>query len=112
MADLTTKILIEIRDEIRTTRSELSDRIDQTNARLDQTNARLDQTNTRLDQTNTRMDRLERRQVEGELRIGTEIAKLTGVMSELNDTLRADFKTRDVVLDHERRLTALEAQQG
>ena len=98
MADLTTQILIEIRDEIRTTRSHLSGRIDQTNARLDQ--------------TNTRLDRLERRQVEGELRIGTEITKLMGVMSELNDTLRADRTTREVVLDHERRLTALETRQG
>jgi methyl-accepting chemotaxis protein len=45
MADvenMTVEILKQIRDEIRTTRTELSSRIDQTNQRLDQTNQRLD----------------------------------------------------------------------
>lgn len=45
---LTTRILIEIRDEIRRTREDLNGRLDQTNERLDQTNERLDQTNQRL----------------------------------------------------------------
>jgi len=45
---LTTKILIEIRDEIKSTRTELRDEIRATNDRLDQTNERLDQTNQRL----------------------------------------------------------------
>ena len=42
--DVTTKILIEIRDGIRGT----NERLDQTNERLDQTNERLDQTNERV----------------------------------------------------------------
>jgi hypothetical protein len=47
-SDLTVTILREIRDEIRTTRTELSAQIGQTNERLDSTNERLDVTNERL----------------------------------------------------------------
>jgi len=81
MENITTQILIDIRDEVRKTNSELSatrkelsgaiaktngelvstrkelkGEIAKTNARLDQTNARLDQTNARLDQTNARLE--------------------------------------------------------
>lgn len=42
LSDLTVEILKQIRDEIRATRTDLSERIDQTNSRLDQTNSRLD----------------------------------------------------------------------
>ena len=54
--DLTTRVLIEIRDEARRT----NERLDQTNARLDETNARLDETNVRLEtgfaQVNSRLE--------------------------------------------------------
>jgi hypothetical protein len=112
MADLTTQILIEIRDEIRSTRTELSERIDQTNFRLDQANVRLDQTNASLDETIVRMDRVERRQVESELRLSTEITTLTGVMRDLQEMLRESHGVHDVIFDHERRLSALESRQG
>lgn len=46
--DLTVEILKQIRDEIRLTRTDLSERIDQTNSRLDQTNSRLDQVKSTL----------------------------------------------------------------
>jgi chromosome segregation ATPase len=45
---LTLAVLTEIRDEIRSTRVELSARIDATNQRLDAVNERLDGTNERL----------------------------------------------------------------
>lgn len=48
-ADLTVSILREIRDEIRTTRTELKAEIRGTNDRLDHTNTRLDVTNARLE---------------------------------------------------------------
>jgi hypothetical protein len=51
MSELTTKILIEIRDEIRAT----NERLDRTNERVEQTNERLDQTNERLEATITVM---------------------------------------------------------
>jgi septal ring factor EnvC (AmiA/AmiB activator) len=97
MADLTTEILIQIRDEIRGT-----------NGRVDQTNERLDQTNERLDQTNERLDRVERRQSQAEIRITTEITAVVGAIHELRDTLIADRQFAARVDDHERRLEALE----
>jgi chromosome segregation ATPase len=55
MSSITTKILIEIRDEIKATRTELRHEIRATNSRLDETNSRLDETNSRLDETNSRL---------------------------------------------------------
>lgn len=90
MADRTTQILIEIRDEIRAT------------------NARIDQTNSRLDQTNGRLDRLERRQVEGEIRTSTALVDVVGAIHEVRDALLEDRQLRATVADHEQRLQALE----
>jgi hypothetical protein len=78
--DITVQLLTEIRDEIRTTRTDLGGRIDQTNARIDQTNSRLDQTNHRLDQTNARL-------VETEIRLGTAIADMAGTLHDVRDRL-------------------------
>jgi hypothetical protein len=90
MADLTTQILIEIRDEAR------------------KTNQRIDQTNERLDQTIHRLDRLGCRQVEAEVRISTEIVGVHGAIRELTDVWRAGLALGGRVYDHERRLTVLE----
>ncbi len=48
VSDLTTEILIQIRDGISLLRVDLTGRLDETNARLDETNARLDETNARI----------------------------------------------------------------
>jgi cell division protein FtsB len=71
VGDLTTRVLISIRDGIETLAERLesgfagvNERLDQTNLRLDQTNDRLDQTNDRLDQTIARLDNL--RDIAGE----------------------------------------------
>jgi hypothetical protein len=90
MADLTTQILIEIRDELRTT------------------NARLDETNGRLDQANGRLDRLERREVEAEIRTSTALVDVLGAIHEVRDVLLDDRRLRATVADHEQRLQALE----
>ena len=76
--DLTTEILIQIRDEIR-----------KTNERLDSTNERLDSTNERLDSTNERLERLEARQTETELRLATELVAVASAVRELKDALGA-----------------------
>jgi hypothetical protein len=110
MADLTTQILIEIRDEIRATRVDLSSRIDQTNGRLDQMNGRIDQTNERLDLTNGRLEQVAKRQVEAEIRLSTEVVALTGVVRELRDTLLEDRHLRQTVDNHEQRLRQLESR--
>lgn len=100
MADLTTQVLIEIRDEVRELRNE---------ARA--TNARLDQTNARLGGLETRFDRLDKRQIEAEIRLSTEVVALTGVVRDLRDTLLEDRQLRQTVENHEQRLRALETKQ-
>lgn len=90
MTDLTTRILIEIRDEAR------------------RTNERLDQTNERLDQTVERLDRLEQRQTEGEIRISTAITDVVGAIHEVRDAVIVDRKLAQRLDDHERRITTLE----
>jgi len=100
MTDLTTQVLIEIRDEAR-----------KTNARLDQTNSRLDQTVARLDQTIARLDRLEHRQTESEIRISTEIVGVVGAINRLTDALLDPERVPSFTVrldDHERRLGELE----
>jgi hypothetical protein len=94
MADITTEILIEIRDEIRAT-----------NQRLDSVAAGL---GTRIDETNTRLDRLERRQVDAEIRVSTALVEVMGAIHEVRDVLLEDRQLREKVDDHEQRLQALE----
>ena len=74
----------------------LNGRIDGTNARLDETVSRLDGMNTRLDETVSRLDdtvgrldRLERRQVESEMRITTELVAVAGAVREVRDLVRS-----------------------
>jgi hypothetical protein len=90
MADMTTQVLIEIRDEIREVRDEAR------------------KTNVRLDQTVDRLDRLDRRQVEAEVRISTEIVGVASAVRELKDFLVDEQRLAVQVGDHERRISALE----
>jgi hypothetical protein len=94
MADLTTQILIEIRDEIRELRRD--------------TNERIDLTNQRLESTNERVERVERRQTESELRLASEIVAVAGAVHELKDAVIAELRLSSRVEDHEQRLQALE----
>jgi hypothetical protein len=83
MADMTTQVLIEIRDEVR-------------------------KTNERLGETNERLTRLERRQVETEVRLATELVAVVGAVHEVRDELLEDRRLAAQVTDHERRIVALE----
>lgn len=103
--DLNTEVLIQIRDELRTTRTELSSRIDATNERVDALRTDL---SGRIDETNDRLDRVERRQVESEVRLATELIAVAGTVRELRDTLLEDRRLRQQVDEHERRITELE----
>jgi hypothetical protein len=60
--------------------------------------------------TNARLDGLERRQVEGETRVATEIVAVASVVREVRDLLREDRALSAQVDDHERRLRAIEAR--
>lgn len=96
MADVTVEVLKEIRDEVR-----------KTNARLDQTSERL---GARLDETNERLGRLEKRQVEAEIRLATELTAVVGAIHEVRDVLVEDRKLRSDVADHEVRIRRLEGR--
>ncbi|MEW5737467.1 MAG: hypothetical protein AB1938_01000 [Myxococcota bacterium] len=66
MSDVMVRILQQIRDELKTTRSELS---------------------SRLDQTNHRLDNLERRQVETEVHLSTELVAVATAIGDLKAVL-------------------------
>jgi DNA repair exonuclease SbcCD nuclease subunit len=85
--DMTTEILLQIRDEIRTT------------------NQRLDATRVEL---SDRIDRLEKRQRESESRLATELVALAGAVREVRDLLKEDRATRDAVQKHDARLAELD----
>ncbi|MBA3540262.1 MAG: hypothetical protein H0T79_11600 [Deltaproteobacteria bacterium] len=91
--DLTLRVLIEIRDEIRST-----------NARVDQTNARLDLTNQRLE--NVR-DELGRRIVESEIRTATAIGDLASAVRDVHGLLSDRLDLRDRVERCERDIDEL-----
>jgi len=75
--DITIEILKDIRSEIRETRQDLSQRIDQTNERVD-----------------TMREELSRRIVESEIRTSTAMTDLAGTVHELTDVLRASHDLR------------------
>jgi len=105
MSDLTTKVLIEIRDEIRSTRQELREEIRATNTRIDATNSRLDTTNTKL-------DFLARRQTEVELRVATELVGVRDAVGQLVEMHRADRELRHDVENLKERVANLESKAG
>lgn len=71
--DLTTEVLIQIRDELKSTREELSARIDKTSFRL---------------------ERVERRQTESEVRLATELVNVVSAVNQLKDLIVADRDLR------------------
>ena len=99
MEDVTTQVLIEIRDEMRLVRDEVR-----------QNREEVSKTNERLDGTNSRLDRLDRRQVETEVRISTELVAVTGAVREMRDAFLEDRRLTAQVSDHERRILTLESR--
>lgn len=88
--DLSTKILREIRDEMRGMRHEQQ------------------ATNERLDATNERLDRLEKRQTEDSVRLATELVAVARAVGEVRDLLRDQRVDKEKLDDHEKRLSAIE----
>ena len=85
--DVTIEILKSIRDEIRVVAG-------------------------RTDEVVTEVRRLERRQVETEMRLATELVAVTGAVNGLREDLREDRALRAKVDDHERRIDAIENRIG
>jgi hypothetical protein len=92
VADLTTRILIDIRDEIRNT-----------NARLDQTNARLEENTARLD---ARLDRLTARVDLGFAEVHARLDKTNARLETLRDLSGEAYRELDA------RLRVVEQRQG
>ncbi len=101
MPSLSTKILIEIRDEIKAS-----------NQRIDATNQRLDATNQRLDVTIDRLDLVARRQTESEVRLATELVAVTDAVNRLTQAFRSDKALEGDVADLKRRVGKLERRQA
>lgn len=93
-ATLTTKILVQIRDELRDTKEEVK------------------KTNERLDQTNERLGRLERRQTEDAVRLATELVGVAHLVGEVRDLLKDQKIDRRKLEDHERRIAKLEKRSA
>jgi chromosome segregation ATPase len=96
------KILEQIRDELKTTRTELSSRLDETRTEL----------SSRLDETNSRLNHLERRQVETEVRLATELVSVATAIGDLKKVMVEDRKLRAQVSDHESRIKSLERKKA
>ena len=98
--DLTIRVLIEIRDEIRST----NQRIDQTNVRVDRLDERL---TGRIDSLGERIDRLGDRMTESELRTSTAITELHGTIRDVHTLLVDRLDLRDRVERCERDIDEL-----
>jgi chromosome segregation ATPase len=106
---LTTRVLIEIRDEIRELRKDANARIDQTNIRLDQLSERVDQTNDRIDHLRTEL-KSEIREVD--LRTQTRLVELNATAVKTNEMLSDRFDLRDRVENCERQIEELKKKVG
>ena len=107
--DLTLKVLIEIRDQIRST----NQRVDQTNMQLDQTNLQLDSMRDELGRKIDGLgDQLGRQIVESEIRTATAITDLHGTMRDVHVLLRDRFDLRDRVERCERDIDELKHRVG
>ena len=65
-------------------------------------------TNERLERLEARSEALERRQVESEIRLATEIVAVVGAVNHVSEVLKEDRQVRATVRNHEKRISALE----
>lgn len=104
---LTTRILVELRDEIRTTRDEVR----LTNQRIDGLEQRLDR---RIDDTNGRIDalRVEVKQqiLESEVRLATRMTEQTAATRDLYDLVQGNLRLRDRVEQCEHDIAGLKGR--
>lgn len=92
--DLSTEILIQIREEMKATREEMK--------------ATREELSAQIKQTNLRLERTEKRQTEGEVRLATEIVNVVTAVNQLKDLIVADRDLRRKVDEHDRRIAVLE----
>ena len=107
--DLTIEILKGIRDEIRMTRTELSERID---GMRDELSGRIDEVSGRIDEVSGRIDLLSDRVVASEIRTATATTDLAGTVREMTSVLRAQHDLRPRVERCERDIADLRQKTG
>ena len=96
--NLTVRVLVEIRDEIR-----------KTNVRVDALGDRVDALGDRLDK---RIDKLEDRVTQVEIRTATAITSVVGAVNEVRDLLRDRLDLRDRVERCEHDIADLKAHKN
>lgn len=102
MPSLSTRILVEIREEMKGMRNELREEIKATRHELSE----------RIEATNERLDIVARRQTESDVRISTELVALGGAVERLTQAYRADKALVGDVADLKRRVGKLERRQA
>jgi hypothetical protein len=65
----------------------------------------------RIDQTNERLERLERRQVETEVRLASQLVEVVGAVNAEREAIVEDRALRRAVADHEDRISRLECER-
>ncbi len=79
-------------------------------------NSRVNGTNERLEvlrvDTNERLERLDRRQTESELHVAAELVNVVKAVDAVHGLLRENLVVRDRVVDHDRRIEAIERRPG
>lgn len=107
--DMSDSITVEILKEIRDTGKAANEQIAATNRRIDRLT---DEVRESGKATNERIDRLERRQVETEVRLSTELVAVTAAVYQVRDAILEDRALRTRVSDLESRVTTLERKAG
>ena len=109
--NLTTRILTEIREELRSTNQRLEATERRLDHRIDGLEQRLDR---RIDETNGRIDdlRVELKQqiLESEVRLSTRITEHTAATRDLYDLLQGGLRLRDRVEQCEHDITDLKGR--
>ena len=88
--DLTLRILVDIRDEVRTTREEVR-------AVEHKLGERIDRLGARIDGLDNKFDGLEHRLTESEIRTATELKAVAGTLQDIKDLFRDRLELRDRV---------------
>jgi hypothetical protein len=92
--DLSLRILIEIREDVRATHLHVDQVEQKLGERIDRLEGRVDGLEARFE---TRFDAVERQIVESEIRTATAINDLAGTMRDVGDMFRDRFELRDRV---------------
>lgn len=101
--DLTIRVLVEIRDEVRNT----NQRMDTLTGRVDTLTEHVDRMSDRVGSVEAGLEKLGQRVVESEIRTATAITELHGTMRDIHGLLKNQLDLRDRVERCEREIDEL-----